>query len=321
MKILITGGSGFIGTNLIDYYLKNSAEVLNVDINPPRNKSHDLLWKKADIRDMDCIRHVVSEFQPEFVLHMAAKADLSGKSIDDYNSNTTGVKNVIEVCKEVKSVKKVIFASTMLVCRAGYLPKADDDYCPPNLYGESKVIGEKLIKVESGQLNYDWVIIRPTSIWGPWFGPTYRGFFEMIMKGRYFNFTGKMANKTYGFIGNTVYQIDKLLMSDLTQGKTFYLGDYVPTNIKEWANEISKEINSTVITVPRSAIWLTAKVGDLFKYFNIRVPMNSFRYKNMTTDNVVQLEETKKLAPLTLFSRAEGNILTIQWMNEYYFLK
>jgi nucleoside-diphosphate-sugar epimerase len=319
MKILVTGGSGFIGTNLINYYLIRKAMILNVDIKPPRNKDHELLWREADIRDFTVFKTIVEEFKPDYVLHLAARADLTGKTLKDYSSNIEGVENVIKICNEISSIRKVIFTSTMLVCKAGYIPESNDDYCPPNLYGESKVIGEKLVKDASPDLNYCWSIIRPTSIWGPWFGPTYREFFEMIMNKKYFNFTGKTSVKTYGFIGNSIYQIDMLLMSNLTHGRTFYIGDYEPINIKEWAVEIAHELNYSLLIVPRFVIWLSSKIGDILQYFSIRFPMNSFRFKNMTTDNIIPLEETKKYAPMTLFTRNEGNRLTIEWMRDHYF--
>lgn len=321
MRILITGGSGFIGTNLIDFYINQGDQVLNIDLKPPQNKSHEIFWEKADIRDYTELYSKIITFEPDVVLHMAAKADLTGKSIEDYSSNTSGVKVLLDACNKVKSIKKVIFTSTMLVCKVGYIPKDENDYCPPNLYGESKMIGEKLVKEYADHLNFNWVIIRPTSIWGPWFGPTYRGFFEMIMKHRYFNFSGKMSNKTYGYIGNSIYQIDSLLKADSSNSKTFYIGDYESTNIKEWAIEIANEINSSLFTVPRFIIEIAAKAGDIFKFLNLRFPMNSFRFKNMTTDNVLPLEETRKIAPLTNFTRTEGNKLTIKWMNDYYFKK
>jgi GlcNAc-P-P-Und epimerase len=317
-KILVTGGSGFIGTNLIDYYLADGQEVLNIDIKPPRNNDQTSLWKKADIRDLKNFKLLVTEFQPDFVLHMAARADLTGESLQDYSSNTDGVGNIIRVCNEISSVKKVIFASTQLVCKGGYIPKNADDYCPPNLYGQSKMIGEKLVKDASRKLNYQWVIIRPTSIWGPWFGPTYRGFFQMIINKRYFNYSGKMATKTYGYIGNTVRQIDNLLKADTTHSGTFYIGDYTPYNIKEWANEIAKEFNYSIIDIPRPIIWFSAKIGDLLSYFNLKPPMNSRRYKNMITDNIVPLEDTRKYYPSALYNRIEGNKLTIKWLYDYY---
>ena len=45
-KILITGGSGFIGTNMVDYYINNGIEIINVDIVKPLNSSHNLNWKE-----------------------------------------------------------------------------------------------------------------------------------------------------------------------------------------------------------------------------------------------------------------------------------
>jgi len=320
-RILVTGGSGFIGTNLIDYYLKENAEILNIDIKPPQKMSHSMLWRNIDIRESDNLRNHFIDFHPDYVIHLAARADLKGKTIEDYSSNTVGVSNIVNVCNEVSTIKKVIFTSTMLVCKSGYVPLNSNDYCPSNLYGESKEIGEKIVKDSSSKLKYEWVIVRPASIWGPWFGPTYRGFFELILKRRYFNFTGKMSCKTYGYIGNIVYQIDEILKAYESHGKTLYLGDYEPTCIREWAHEIGKETDHSICTVPKSFIWLLAKIGDLLSFFKIKFPMNSFRFKNMTTDNILPLNETKKFAPLTLFDRIAGNKETIKWMREFYFKK
>ncbi|NLD45803.1 MAG: NAD(P)-dependent oxidoreductase [Clostridiaceae bacterium] len=318
MRILITGGSGFIGTNLIEFYLSKGIQVSNIDIKMPRNKNQKSYWDRIDVRDMQKLRQSVFNFKPDYVIHLAAKADLTGKTLQDYSSNIQGVKNIMTVCNEVVSIKKVVFISTQLVCKCGYYPKDYQDYCPPNLYGESKVIGEKLIQEASSSLRYKWVIIRPTSIWGPWFGPTYRGFFQLILKKRYFNFSGKMALKTYGYVGNTVYQINALLNEENTHGRVFYVGDYEPTDIKEWATEIANEINFSVRSLPRLLIWCSAKMGDFLGFFNVRFPMNTYRYVNMTTDNIIPLEETKQYAPDTAYNRIEGNRLTIQWMNDFY---
>jgi GlcNAc-P-P-Und epimerase len=314
MKILITGGSGFIGTNLMEYYISKNVELINIDIKPPKILSHHQYWKDVDIRDFVLFSRVVSEFSPEYILHMAARANLTGKNLEDYSSNIHGVENLIKISTIVSSIKKVIFTSTMLVCRAGYIPVSDTDYCPPNLYGESKVIGEKLVRESDN--SFTWSIIRPTSIWGPWFGTTYRGFFELIMKGRYFNFSGKMSNKSYGFIGNIVYQIDSILFSELSNMKTLYVADYEQSSIKVWAKEIGNELNISIITIPRFFIWIAAKTGDVVQKIGFRFPMNSFRLQNMSTDAVFPMAETKKIAPEVKFTRIEGNKLTIKWLME-----
>jgi len=316
IKILIIGGSGFIGTNLIEYYSKKTIDILNIDNKPPQNTAHYQYWNEVDIRDFELFFRVVSNFNPIYILHMAARADLTGKNLEDYSSNIIGVKNLIKIANTVLSVRKVIFASTMLVCKAGYIPKNDLDYCPPNLYGESKVVGEKLVR-EASDLNFNWVIVRPSSIWGPWFGATYRGFFEVIVKKIYFNFSRKMCTKTYGYIGNVIYQINELLLSNESNGQTYYLGDYRPTDIKEWANEIALEIGYKPISVPHHFVLILAIFGDILKKFNIHFPLSSFRLHNMTTDNVLPLENTAAIAPNLPFNRKNANRITLQWMKKH----
>lgn len=311
-RILITGGSGFIGTNVVDFYLNEGFEVINLDINPPQNSEHRSFWIETDIMDYEKFHKGVAKFAPDYIIHLAARANLTGKSLDDYNENIDGVNNVIKIGNSVKSVSKIMFASTILVCERGYIPKSDTDYCPPNLYGESKALGEQLVR--EANTNYDWVIVRPTSIWGPWFGPTYRKFFEMIIDGKYFNFTGKMSTKTYGYIGNTVHQIHKILLNNETNGGTYLLGDYEQTNIKEWAEEIASELDQRVLTVPRSLVWLASKVGDLIQLTGFKFPINSFRFNNMTTDSIKEMDKTKELVPHLQYSRKEGNRITLKWL-------
>lgn len=312
-KILVTGGSGFIGTNLIECYSEsNEFEVLNIDIKPPKIVEHKKFWKEANILDRDTIEDIIKKFNPDYIIHLAARANLTGKSLKDYEVNTEGVKNIIMMGNKYKTIRKIIFASTMLVCKAGYIPKKDDDYCPPNFYGESKMIGENIVRSESK--NFEWTIVRPTSIWGPWFGPTYKKFFEMIIEGKYINFSSKMSTKTYGYVGNLVYQLDKILFSESSNGRTLYLGDYSPTNIKEWANEIADELDKKIYEVPTFLIRTVAIFGDIAQKLKIKFPINSFRFENMITDNIVPLDATKRIAPETKFSRIQGIKLTLDWM-------
>ena len=248
MKILITGGSGFIGTNLIDLYIAKGYTIVNVDTQNPKCEHHNSFWHNIDIRNESQLNNLFIEFSPDYVIHLAADTGLTGNSLNDYDTNLLGLENLIQVSKETPSIKKIVFASTMLVCKAGHIPKSDTDYSPNTLYGESKMKGEMLVR--SSNLKCDWAIIRPTSIWGPYFGRTYREFFEMIIAKKYFNFTGKVSTKTYGYIGNVVYQIDEILKNELSNNKTLYVGDYLPTRIDHWADEIAKILGTKVYKIP-----------------------------------------------------------------------
>ena len=67
--------------------------------------------------------------------------------------------------------------------------------------------------------------------------------------------------------------------------------------------------------MPYFLLKLSAIVGDVLSFFKIDFPMTSFRLKNMTTNNVVNLENTFKIAAKPPFSRIEGVQTTVKWLN------
>jgi nucleoside-diphosphate-sugar epimerase len=317
-KILITGGSGFIGTNLIEKLLATPAvDFINIDISKPKIANHESYWKKIDITDKNALQKELDNFNPHIVIHLAARTDLNGKSIEDYNANTVGVENLVEILDAINSVEQVIFTSSMYVCKPGYPPKTGDDYAPHTIYGESKVITEKVIK-SNNPTKYTWCIVRPTSIWGPWFGEPYANFFHVVMGHKYFHMGEKACTKTYGYIDNTIYQIMSILDAPREQvhKKTFYLGDWPAYNISEWADEIAEYLGFKIPKIPFTAFRLLAITGDLLKFIRIKFPMTSFRLKNMTTDNILDLTPIKEIAPNLPVSRKQGVKNTITWIQK-----
>lgn len=317
-KILITGGSGFIGTNLIEYLQKNDDfELLNFDINEPKIKSHNRFWSCIDIREFKELREKIVEYKPEIVIHLAARTDLRGLKLQDYDANMIGVSNLLKVIDEVGTVQRTIFASSMYVCEPGYLPKDFEDYAPHTLYGESKVETEKRIK--EANPSYTWSIIRPTSIWGPWFGEPYDKFFHIVMKRMYFHMGKKACRKTYGYIDNAIYQIESILKAEpeKVNRNVYYLGDYEPYPITDWANEIAEMEGIRIPQVPYLCFKLMGYVGDVLKKIGIAFPMTSFRLHNMTTDNVHNLDPIKSIAPTLPVSRLEGTERTLEWIHKY----
>lgn len=314
-KILITGSSGFIGSNLLQFYEEKGYNVFNIDKATPRRKECIKNWRELNILDYDSFESEILSIQPDIVIHLAARTDLNGKKLIDYDSNTVGTQNLIKILNKVPSIKRVIFTSSMLVCSPGYIPKNSTDYAPTTPYGESKVLMEKIIN--QTQHSYEWAIVRPTSIWGPWFSEPYRNFFEMIASKRYFHIGDKSCTKTYGYVENLIYQIDCILKAPVEQiqGKVFYLGDYTPTNINNWANEIASELGITIKTIPYFYIKLAAIGGDILKFFSLNFPMSSFRLKNMTTNNCINLTNIMEIAPNLPFSRIDGIKKTLFWLN------
>lgn len=312
-RILVTGGSGFIGTNLVDTLIKQGDAVLNLDRSKPLKDEHVSIWKGIDILDAKNLDREIVAFDPHVVIHLAAVTDLDGTTDEYYNANVEGTQNIIDICGKLKSLTKVLFTSSMYVCKPGYIPKNYDDYKPHTLYGQSKVKGELIVKAIKNPF-YSWVIVRPTSIWGPWFNIPYIDFFNIVYQGKYFDF-GNTCTKTYGYVENTVYQLLKLVEADNVHGKTFYLGDYPPIQISQWANEISLEMGKGEIKkVPFILVRMAALAGDVLSKFKVKFPITSFRLTNMTTNNILPLNDLYTLIGNPPVSQLEGVKRTIAWL-------
>ncbi|MFC1480569.1 NAD-dependent epimerase/dehydratase family protein [Candidatus Omnitrophota bacterium] len=327
-KVLITGGSGFIGTNLAESFLTNGDVVINVDIKEPQNKCHKDIYRQVDIRNSEHLFKVFKDFTPTHVVHLAARTDLHGKgNIEDYDTNTLGVQNMVSAISNTSSVARSIFTSTKLVCPTEYTPKSYDDYCPNTLYGKSKVIGEKIV-VNSITMQCDLCIIRPTSIWGPWSllpHIPYGKFFLMIAKGRYFHPGLINSPKTFGYVGNVVFQINKILDAprETMHRKVFYVSDYNIFAIKEWANIISRKLrNRHVRTIPEPLVQIFARCGDLIKYCGVKEPIfSSFRLRNMRADTTgIPIKNTEKITGPLPYSLEQGIDETISWFQEYGYI-
>ena len=117
MKILITGGAGFIGSNIADRYLDLGHQVVIVDnliTGQRENIPEKAKFYQVDICDADKIARIFAEEKPEIVNHHAAQMDVR-KSVDDpiydANVNVLGGLNLLQNCIRHKT-RKFIFAST-----------------------------------------------------------------------------------------------------------------------------------------------------------------------------------------------------------------
>ena len=315
-RILVTGGSGFIGTNLLERYRAEADAVLGLDPRHPQHPDHEPLWRRVDPLDRGALRELVSEFAPTHVLHFGARTDLDGRNLLDYDANIRGVTAMIEAVRATPSVERVIFASSRMVCRIDHRPSGPDEYSPPNPYGESKMVGELLVR--EARLEVPWAIVRPTSIWGPWFDVPYKSFFISVARGRYMNVRGQVVDKSFGFVGNTVHEIDRLLAApaDQIDGRTFYLADYPPINVGEMAEQIRRRIDAPPLrSVPRAVLEPAAKTGDVLKRLGWRnPPLTTFRLDNLVTEMVFDLTPIREIAGDLPYTMDEGIDLTVDWL-------
>jgi len=313
-RLLITGGSGFIGTNAVTHFSTQGADVLNLDWNPPLDPTHRPLWKECDILDEERMRTIFQEFRPTHVIHLAARTDTDIQDdITAYEQNHTGTENVLRTVKITPSIERLIVTSTQFVCEAGYQPKDDLDFKPFTLYGETKRRCE-LATREAG-LTCAWTIIRPTTIWGP-FSLRYRDvMFKVMRKGLYFHPGGKKVIRSYGYVGNVVWQIGRMLTlpkADM-DGRVFYVGDQ-PMDLRIWVEAVSRRLTGKPVRyIPSALIRAIALAGDVLTTLRLPFPITTGRYRSMTSDYITPMDRTIAAlgeAPYTLEQSVDE---TIRW--------
>lgn len=311
-RYLVTGGSGFIGTHLVERLIKDNCSVLSIDINPPKIACHRSVWVSCNILNPGDLKKAFAQFEPTHVLHLAAKANLKGLTHDDFPENTMGTANVLRCVNETPSVERLVHFSTQYVVMPGLWPETDEFLMPYTAYGESKAEAEKIIR---GECNKCSVILRPTNVWGP-----YHPFFPFelwkYLKLRLYVHPGyKPIIKYYSYVGNCVDQVMAITTNDSSSvcGKVFYISDPPIDNV-QWMNAFSVLLSGHNVRKIPIPVWkLLAKFGDILIRLGIKFPMSSERLFRLTVNEQIPLERTIELVGVPKVSLEEGVQESVRW--------
>jgi len=175
MKILITGGAGFIGSWVAEAYIKEGHEVLVLDdlsTGIMENVPRGARFVRCDIRDEDAVRTAFADFRPDVVNHHAAQIDVR-KSVEDpafdASVNIIGTIRLLEASVR-NGVKKFIFASTGGAIYGEPAKIPADEKTPPmpiSPYGTSKYAVEKYLEYYKYIYSLDYVALRYANVYGP----------------------------------------------------------------------------------------------------------------------------------------------------------
>ena len=203
-RVLVTGGSGFIGTHLVEAVLDDGADLLNVDVQKPPLCNQRQHWCDLDLRDAKGIERTVAGYRPNVIFNLAAVAD-SRPAGDALLPNTQGLRNLAVASATLSSPPRLLHVSTQLVVKAGYAPKSVRDYAPYTEYGKSKAASEEILWNEAPDL--DWTVLRPTNVWGPRHA-TFPASTWKYLNCRWYPLpSGLDPVRSYGYVTNVVGQM------------------------------------------------------------------------------------------------------------------
>ena len=180
MKVLVAGGAGFIGSNLIDALLEEGHKVVCIDnfyIGTRKNIEHlhgrpDFTFYEQDLTDLDALKKVFEKEKFDYVFHMAANSDIQASAnnpIVEYRNTYSTTFNILE-CMRIYGVTRLFFCSTSAVYGDAQGSEVNELYSPlmpVSYYGACKLGCEGLISAFSYMNDIHSLIFRFPNVIGP----------------------------------------------------------------------------------------------------------------------------------------------------------
>ena len=170
---VVTGGAGFIGSNLVERLLERGDQVVVID-NESANTHDEVYWNpnamnvKGDVTDFSLLKNAC--INADCIYHLAADISIQysiENPTESYKNNVVGTLNVLEVAR-VLGIKKVVFSSTAAIYGSTSEPCVETDRPDPlNPYSVSKLAGENLMKMYNDLYGIETVSLRYFNVYGP----------------------------------------------------------------------------------------------------------------------------------------------------------
>ena len=264
MKIIVTGGAGFIGKHLVEFLIKKKISVTIFDnfSNSKKDsitnlKNHGVKIIEGDITKINDINNAVKNH--DVVIHLAAKISVE-ESIENptktFQTNVDGTKNVLIAC-EKNNIKKIIVSSSAAVygeSEADIKLTEKSKINPISPYGESKAMMENEIKIFEENHDVNYVILRFFNIYGIGQSPEYAGVITKFVK--------KIElNKSLEIFGDGMQTRDFISINDVI--------DSIYHSIENGKNQIYNIASGKTITIKELAeLMISLSKRDLKIIYN-----------------------------------------------------
>ena len=270
MRILVTGGAGFIGSNVADRFVALGHEVAVFDnlssgfrefVNPKAR------FYEGDLADAASIRHAIADFRPEIVDHHAAQIDVRKSVSDpvfDARVNVLGSIGMLQACT-ANGVRKVIYASTggALYGEGRQLPATEDHPINPEApYGASKHTVEHYLYIWKLLHGLDYTVLRYPNVYGPRQNPHGEAgvnaiFIGLMLAGKRPRIFGDgTAVRDYLFVDDVVAA--NALALEKGSGEMLNIGTGVGTSVLDIVRELQN-----ILGITEGAIHEPARAGEI----------------------------------------------------------
>jgi UDP-glucose 4-epimerase len=271
MKFLVTGGAGFIGSNVVDGLIEAGYEVVVVDnlvTGKVENVNPKATFYEVDITSSD-LEEVFERERPDYVNHHAAQMNVR-KSVEDpiYDAevNVLGSINLLELCRRY-GVRKVIYASTggAVYGEPLYLPVDEDHPINPlSPYGVTKHAVEHYLYFYGANYDLRYTILRYPNIYGPRQDPHGEAgvvaiFTERMLRGeRPVIFGDGTQTRDYVYVGDVVTA--NLLAIDKGDGEAYNVGTGIETSVNELFELLREVIGADI-----EPIYGEKRLGEVYR--------------------------------------------------------
>lgn len=253
MKLMVTGGTGFVGSHIVDALEKTyPATNISLLVRDPskaieRSEAGMKIYK-GDITDPESLQQVITDFSPEVVIHVAALTDDWAPLSQLMEVNAQGTQNVIDAMSQSSSANFLIHISSSGVYprKSSVRYSEDSPYGPFGNYHKSKVVAEQNIMAAIEKELITATIIRPPNIMGP------RDFTHMVkicqaIKARKFPIiNGGKARQTWVAAEDLAEAVLLVLQQRETASGQIYNVKSFEITVKELYNEIVAELNIAI---------------------------------------------------------------------------
>lgn len=294
IKILVTGGSGFLGINLIRYLLKNNIKnIVNLDIAefdyPEKIQLKTII---GDIRDKSLLEKIFREEKFDIVVHAAAALPLYSEK-DIFSTEVDGTKNLLDVSFKNKIKKFILISSTAVYG----VPKKHPIYESDPLvgvgpYGIAKIQAEELCE-RYRKKGLKITILRPKSFVGPERLGVFAMLYDWARAGKNFPIIGSGKNRYQLLdVEDLAHAIYLVITSNKNLNDNFNIGAEEFTTLKEDFQAVldKADFDKKIIPLPVSIIIFTLRILEKLKLS----PLYPWIYETVVEDSWVSIEKIKK---------------------------